>query len=123
MTPPRLTELHCPRCHQATWVIDSDFRGIGGVDPEVPYEERRYECRDCRHDRVGWRLGRQSPPEFLLQPHDLYPMTQAAFDYWVQILRTHFPEHPLLARLGKTFVPRLPEEAAARVVESPPPES
>jgi hypothetical protein len=77
------------------------------------YVERRYHCGHCRHDGPGWILGQQSPPEFLLQPHDLYPMTQVAFDYWVGILRTHFPAHPLLGRLGTTFLPRLPEEAEA----------
>ena len=42
-------------------------------------------------------------------------MTQADFDYWVEILREYFPEHPLLARLGTTFVPRLPDDATALI--------
>lgn len=109
MTPGRLTELRCPGCQQVSWVIDSDYRGMDGV--MLPYNERRYACARCRHDGPGWTLGQQAPPEFLLQPHDLYPMTQAAFDHWVGILRTHFPAHPALSRLGTTFLPRLPEEA------------
>jgi hypothetical protein len=40
-------------------------------------------------------------------------MTQADFDYWVEILEQQFPQSPSLRRLGTTFVPRLPEEAAA----------
>jgi hypothetical protein len=40
-------------------------------------------------------------------------MTQAAFDYWVGILREHFPEHPKLNRLGTEFRPYLPDEAEA----------
>ena len=41
-------------------------------------------------------------------------MSRADFDYWTGILQTHSPEHPALARLGTTFVPRLPEEVEAR---------
>jgi hypothetical protein len=55
----------------------------------------------------------QSPPEFLLQPHQLYPMTQAAFDYWTTVLQTHFPTHPLVDEVGRRFRPCLPEEARA----------
>lgn len=106
MTPPRLTELECPHCQQVTWVIDSDYRGIDGV--MLAYVERQYPCRNCPHDGPGWKLGRQSPPAFLLQPHDLYPMRQADFDFWADILKQNFSEHPLLARLGTTFTPRLP---------------
>jgi hypothetical protein len=108
MTPPRLTELQCPRCEGIVWVIDSDFRGIGPDTP--PYDQRQYPCSHCRYRGPGWKVGQQSPPEFLLQPHNLYPMTQEAFDYWVRILRTHFPTHPALTRLGKDFVPRLPPD-------------
>jgi hypothetical protein len=111
MTPPRLTELQCPSCLRISWVIDSDYPGIDGV--MLPYDQRRYACADCGHEGPNWKVGEQSPPEFLLQPHDLYPMTQEAFDYWVGILHQHFPKHPVLGRLGKEFVPRLPEEVAA----------
>ena len=109
MTPPRLTELQCPDCQQVSWVIDSDYRGTDGV--MLPYGERSYICARCRHNGPGWKVLQQSPPEFLLQPHDLYPMTREAFDYWVDILATHFPDHPALNRLGTTCFPRLPEEA------------
>lgn len=109
MTPPRLTELECPVCHAASWVLDSDDRGIEGS--HLSYNERDYRCSRCSHQGHGWKLRRQSPPEFLPQPHRLYPMTQAAFDYWVEILRRHFPEHPKLSRLGTEFRPFLPEEA------------
>ena len=37
-------------------------------------------------------------------------MTQEEFDYWVAILKTHFPDHPALRRLGKDFLPRLPSK-------------
>jgi hypothetical protein len=107
MTPPRLTELQCPRCQQVLWVIDSDYRGTDAV--MLAYNHRRYVCAHCRHDGPGWTVGLQSPPEFLLQPHNLYPMSQEAFDYWVGILRDHFPTHPALSRLGTEFVPRLPD--------------
>jgi hypothetical protein len=106
MTPGRVTELRCPGCQQVSWIIDSDYRGMDGE--MIPYGERPYACARCRHDGPRWTLGQQSPPEFLLQPHDLYPMTQAAFEYWVEILRTHFPSHPALSGLGTSFVPRLP---------------
>jgi hypothetical protein len=111
MTPPRLTELECPVCHATTWEIDSDYRGIDGK--WLPYDERVYPCSSCRYEGQNWKLLRQSPPEFLLQPHPLYPMGQAAFDYWVDILREHFPEHPAIRGLGGTFRPFLPEEAEA----------
>ncbi len=111
MTPRRLAELECPVCQAATWVIDSDYRGIDGR--HQPYNERDYRCSRCRQEGQGWKLLRQSPSEFLLQPHRLYPMTQAAFDYWVGILREHFPEHPKLNRLGTEFRPYLPDGAEA----------
>lgn len=110
MTPGRLTEIECPQCHEASWTIDSDYRGTDGVF--LPYPERPYLCRRCAWSGPGWTLKRQSPPAFLLQPHDMYPMSHADFDYWVAILRTNFPDHPHLARLGRSFFPRTPEEAA-----------
>ena len=110
-SPGRLTELHCPVCQQISWVIDHDYRGMDGV--MLPYDERRYACARCGYDGSGWTLGQQSPAWFLLQPHDLFPMTQSDFDYWVGILKTHFPAHPKLSGLGTTFLPRLPEQADA----------
>jgi hypothetical protein len=112
MTPPRLSEVRCPRCDHVSWVIDSDAVEIGGQT--LPYSARRYDCASCGYGGPGWKVEQQSPPAFLLQPHNLYPMTKIAFDYWVEILRTHFPEHPALTRLGTTFFPRLPEEVEAR---------
>jgi hypothetical protein len=110
MTPPRLTELRCPGCQQLSWVIDSDYRGMGD---DVPYAERLYACVRCGHDGMGWVVCQQSPPAFFLQPHPLYPMTQVAFDYWVNVLKTHFPSDRHLAYFGARFRPCLPEEAEA----------
>jgi len=45
MTPPRLNELSCPNCKQASWTIDSDYRGMDGI--MLPYEQRVYSCRHC----------------------------------------------------------------------------
>lgn len=73
--------------------------------PERGYEKREYECPTCRYSGPGFQTLAKSPPEFLLQPHPMYPMTQADFDCWVSILRMHFPEHPLLTKLGKEFRP------------------
>jgi len=112
MTPPRLTQLKCPNCRRCSWVIDANFRGV--PDKHLSWEQRTYNCR-CSFSGCGWSIRQQSPPEFLLQPHDLYPMTQQAFDYWVGILRAHFPDHPLLSQLGTTFVPRLPSPGSSKV--------
>jgi len=102
-TPLRLSELRCPRCEQPAWVMDNDYRGMDGV--MVPYSERDYPCTVCGHRGPGWRLLQQAPPEFLLQPHSLYPMTQSDFDHWIEILKQHFPDHRPPPR------PCLPEEA------------
>jgi hypothetical protein len=114
-TPPRLNQLECPDCHALTWIIDADYRSRG--EPDVPREQRNYPCPACQHVGLGWALKQQSPPEFLLQPHELYPMTQEAFDYWFAILRHHFPKHRLLLEGGTTFRPFLPEQFAARRAE------
>jgi hypothetical protein len=108
MTPPRLTELRCPGCEQAFWIIDSDCRGMGA---DIPYVRRAYRCTRCGRDGSGCQVLQQAPAEFLLQPHQMYPMTRADFDHWVAILRDHFPSHPLLARLGTTFRPWRSEQA------------
>jgi hypothetical protein len=66
----------------------------------------------CRFSRPqvrgeGWTLLQQAPPEFLLQPHRLYPMTVDDFAYWLGLLQEHFPD--LAARKLKNrlrpFVP------------------
>src|SRR5215218_8287105 len=111
-TPPRLNQVECPNCHTLTWIIDADYRGRGG--PDLSRQQRTYPCPACQQAGPGWTLKQQSPPEFLLQPHELYPMTQEEFDHWLGILRTHFPRHRLLADAGTTFRPFLPEEFAVR---------
>ncbi len=96
------------------WIIDSDYRGAdlaGGV--ELGYFERSYSCMACGREGPRWSVRQQAPPAFLLQPHDLCPMTHADFDHWVAILRTNFPDHPLLEKLGRSFFPCTPEEVAS----------
>lgn len=118
MTAPRLTEVECPECLGKKWIIDGDYRGAdiaGGV--ELVYPERSYACADCGRHGPGWSVRQQAPPAFLLQPHDLYPITQADFDHWVAILRTNFPDHPRLAELGSSFFPRTPEDTALAQTE------
>ena len=94
MTPPRMVELQCPMCEGRHWLIDADFRGIFGTD--LPYEERDYVCSKCAYCGPGHRVLQKSPPEFFLQPHPLYPMTQQDFDHWHKILKQHFPDNVLL---------------------------
>lgn len=116
MTPPRLSEIECPKCHRTTWIIDSDYRGarvMGGI--ELAYPERSYSCAGCGRSGPGWAVRQQSPPAFLLQPSNLYPMTRAEFNRWVAILRANFPDHPRLAELGRTFVPRTPDGLLVRL--------
>ena len=98
MTPPRLVELKCPQCAGQHWVIDSDFRGISGTD--LTYKEREYSCSKCGQRAQGHRVLQKSPPEFLIQPNPVYPMTQRDFDYWHRILKQHFPDHVLLKDAG-----------------------
>lgn len=111
MTPSRLAEVECPECRVSTWIIDSDYRGMDGVF--LAYSDRTYSCPGCGRRGAGWAVKQQSPPEFLLQPHDMYPMTREAFAFWVAILKAGFPDHRKLAELGKTFYPRTPEEVQA----------
>jgi len=99
MTPPRLNELRCPSCKQTSWVIDSDYKSEDGR--LVPYSQRVYPCSRCGNAGDGWKLIQQSPAEFLLQPSRNYPMTLANFDHWVAILLANFPDHPMLAKLGR----------------------
>jgi len=102
-TPPRLVELECPKCQATHWEIDHDYRGMDGY--YEPYEKRVYECPNCRHSGTGYHVLEKSPPEFFLQPHPMYPMSQADFDFWVSVLRKHFPDHPMLQKLGSGFKP------------------
>jgi hypothetical protein len=106
MTPSRLIEFACPSCMTTHWEIDSDYRGAALVgEKELSYPEREYSCRACKGRHTGWRILQKSPPAFFLQPDPMYPMRRHEFDYWAMVLREHFPDHPLVARLGKGFVP------------------
>jgi len=103
MTPARLTELKCPSCRATHWVIDSDYRGVDGV--KEPYEERVYPCPQCGEVGAGHEVLRQSPPQFLLQPHPMYPMSNKDFGYWLEIVMEHFPDSDMLERLAATWYP------------------
>ncbi len=103
MTPPRLIQLRCPRCLHSQWIIDSDFRGIS--DRFIHYSERPYLCPHCNYSGTGYAVLKLSPPEFLLQPHPMYPMRRREFDFWAEILRRHFPDHPKVMQLGNEFHP------------------
>jgi hypothetical protein len=35
----------------------------------------------------------------------MYPMPRKAFDYWAEVLRAHFPDHPLVPELGNELRP------------------
>jgi len=106
MTPARLNEVVCPGCAHASWFIHSD-RG-GGWGTRLPFELPEYRCGKCGKSGIGWTIIQQSPPQFFLQPHSMYRMSQIEFDHWAAILKANFPEHPLTAELGKTFVPYTP---------------
>jgi hypothetical protein len=105
MTPPRLVELECPGCSAGHWRIDSDSYGDLSGCPDTGYADREYPCPGCGVRAKGWSVRQASPPEFLLQPHQMYPMTRRAFAYWAGILRTEFPDHPLVPEIGGRFVP------------------
>jgi len=93
MTPPRLVELRCPDCGETQWTIDCDYRGTDGVPNR--YEENAYACRGCHRTSAGFAVVQKSPPEFLLQPHPMYPMSREDFERWARILRENFPDHPI----------------------------
>jgi hypothetical protein len=103
MTPPRLVQLKCPNCAAIHWTVDSDYRGTDGI--YIDYSERAYQCPGCRYSGTGYNDLQKSPPEFFLQPHPMYPMSQKNFDYWADILKSHVPDHPIIERLGKDFSP------------------
>jgi hypothetical protein len=106
MTPPRLVEFACPSCMTAHWEIDSDYRGAELLGKkELSYSEREYSCPACKGRYKGWRILQKSPPAFLLKPHSPYPWKWREFNYWAKVLREHFPDHPLAARLGGGSVP------------------
>lgn len=100
-TPPRLNEMRCPRCSRFHWIFDCDSRGAvlaGGT--ELLYSQREYECHSCGFRGAGFQVRRQSPPEFVLQPHQMYPMSVEAFALWVRVVKRHVPDSPLLKELG-----------------------
>jgi len=112
-TPARLVQLECPRCAASHWVIDSDYRGAELLGrPELSYRQRTYTCSSCHQTGEGHRVLSQSPPEFFLQPHRLYPMTADDFDYWVGVLQEHFPDHPMLAQLNREWRPGPGDESS-----------
>jgi len=100
MTPARLVKLKCPSCSASHWVIDCDFPGESTPSLDLPYEARSYECPHCGFNEKGYIVEEGSPPEFFLQPHDMYPMEPREFEKWVAIFREHFPGHPTLADFG-----------------------
>ena len=105
-TPPLLVELECPTCHATHWEIDHDFRAsylCGGVDRD--YGERKYSCPRCDRSGTGFRVIQKSPAEFFLQPHDMYPMTTHDFQYWLAVLKEHFPDNTFLNVIGMSWYP------------------
>ena len=46
------------------------------------------------------RFKEKSPPEFFVQPHELYPIAPQEFEKWLAILREHFPDNSMLADVG-----------------------
>ena len=105
-TPPRLVELKCPACQRNHWVIDHDYRGSELVGKrELSYDERTYDCPLCSASGTGHQIIQKSPPAFLLQPHDLYPMSVSEFAHWFSIFRTQFPTHEKLGTVGVSWYP------------------
>lgn len=99
-TPARLVRLKCPNCAAYHWVIDCDFPGEGTPWLDLPYEARTYACPHCSREGKGHQVQEKSPPEFFVQPHNMYPMDPQDFEKWVAILREHFSDHPKLADYG-----------------------
>jgi hypothetical protein len=71
--------------------MDSDFKGMNG-GAFVDYSDRKYKCPKCDYQAAGYNVLQKSPPEFLLQPHRLYPMSKKQFNYWLRILKENFPD-------------------------------
>jgi hypothetical protein len=99
-TPARLVRLKCPNCAASHWVIDCDFPGEGTPWLDLPYEKRTYPCPHCCRDSAGHQVKEKSPPEFFVQPHELYPIAPQEFEKWLAILREHFPDNSMLADVG-----------------------
>jgi len=104
VTPPRMSELRCPACSATHWVIDSDFRFTTGEDQ--PYEARPYRCPECGQLQIGCEVLLQAPPEFFMQPDNMYPMSLEEFGRWLRVFVEHFPEDTdRLKRLGLDWYP------------------
>jgi hypothetical protein len=105
-TPPRLVELQCPACQQKHWEIDHDYRGAILVGQrELSYPERTYECPACRASGTGYEVLQRSPPAFLQQPDDKYPMSVEEFGHWLSIFRAQFPTNDRLGSVGISWYP------------------
>lgn len=102
-TPERMVQLRCPCCQSLQWTIDFDYRRDLGE--ELSYNEREYTCPKCKKTSSGYTVLQKSPPEFFLQPHQLYPMSQKDFDHWLGIYREHFPDDPLMKRAYQDWYP------------------
>jgi hypothetical protein len=76
---------------------------VGGVERDYP--DGVYSCPGCGADGSGWVVQDKSPSEFLLQSHDLYPMSLRDFKKWLGVLTTHFSQHRALERLGISWYP------------------
>ena len=88
--------------------IDNDYRGAAlAGEVELEYPQRSYICPSCQYDAAGYEVVEKSPPEFFLQPHNLYPMRRREFNRWVAVLEENFPAHSALQELGKSFYPGL----------------
>jgi hypothetical protein len=104
-TPARLVRLSCPNCAVCHWVIDCDFPGEGMPELDLPFEKRTYACPHCSCNSTGHQVQEKSPPEFFLQPHEMYPTTSQEFEKWLAVLQEYFPGHPMLADAGTKWYP------------------
>ena len=94
-TPRRMVHLRCT-CGGTQWTMDGDFGGIGGVHKSIPYGERSYTCPRCNETRVGFTVLGKSPPILTLAPQSKSVLPTSERDYWVRVLREHFPDDPYL---------------------------
>ena len=71
----------------------------------VKYPDRDYVCPACGHRGPSYSVKQASPPEFFLQPHDMYPMRRRDFKFWLTAMRTHLPDSEKLRDLGISWYP------------------
>ena len=114
-TPPRLVRVKCPNCAASHWVVNCDFPGEGTPWLDLPYEARTYQCPHCGNTGAGYQVQEKSPAEFLMQPHEMYPMGEEEFDEWVGVFHQNFPDCPKSAEYGK---PWDPEKQRALVLQA-----